>query len=218
MIFPVLLLFAQIMGWDQYRAAAAARPSGIIRQESLVYFGSRHSRDGADPQMAEIERLWTTLQPSVALIEGGVPPVATSAREAMERYGEMGFVRFLAARDHVPVKSLDPSHEDQVKALQRVFPADTVKAFFALRAFTDGRADPMPKDLQKMVPDWRSATNAWFDPTQNVAFTNEIVRELTQVRNRHMLATVRNELAAGKRVFAIAGRTHVIMQSPALAG
>ena len=40
--------------------------------------------------------------------------------------GEAGFVRFLAARDDVPVTTLDPSRAEEVAHLRLTFPATVV--------------------------------------------------------------------------------------------
>jgi hypothetical protein len=211
---------------------------------TLLYYGARHSRDPLDPQVRKIEDLWSECRPTIALAEGGLSPLAANAAQAVARYGEAGLVRFLASRDRIPVASLDPSDEEQVAALLLLFPPDRVKLFYLLRRVVDLRrqtargANPdalaeaelrrlsrLPglhggpqslRDVAAAVPDWRDVPDSWFDPLRTEAFTSQINRELSQVRNRHMVKLLTEQMAAGHRVFAVVGRTHLVMQEPAL--
>jgi hypothetical protein len=247
LLLPAAIACAQILSWDEYRATGY-RTGGVLRLESadghLLYFGARHTRDSKDPQVEGIARLWREFGPTIALIEGGVPPAAESEREAVGLYGEPGLVRMLADRERVPARSLDPSREDQVTALLRTFPSDRVKLFFLLRTVGDFRKHPrggaaLPdfaagelarlsrtpglggaprslRDVELAVPGWRDVPGSWFDPLRSESFTNEITRELSQFRNRHMVQLLVSQVTAGQRVFAVVGQTHVAMQERAL--
>ena len=72
------------------------------------------------------------------------------------------------------------------------------------------------REIEKAVPAWPNTPESWFNPLHSEAFTNEISRELSQIRNRHMVRLLVAQVAAGQRVFAISGRTHLVMQEPAL--
>lgn len=100
----------------------------------LFYYGARHTYTPTDPQVAEISQLWEAFRPDVAFNEGGNPPVEESMDDAVSKHGEAGLVRYLAARDDVPVASLDPTRAQEVAWLRKFFPADRVKLFFLLRA------------------------------------------------------------------------------------
>jgi len=127
------------MTWSEYgRNASSFRWPYLFRSElgdgELLYFGSRHSYAPEDPQLSRIEELWGRFEPTLAFNEGGHPPVEPSRAEAIRRHGEAGLVRFLAARDNVPVTTLDPSQAQEVAWLERSYSPEQIKMFFVLRA------------------------------------------------------------------------------------
>ncbi len=100
----------------------------------MIYYGARHVYDPADAQVQDIERFWNAFRPKIALNEGGDPPVASSRDEAVRRYGEAGLVRWLAARDGVPVTTFEPARQAEANDLLTQFSVEQVKVFYALRA------------------------------------------------------------------------------------
>jgi hypothetical protein len=147
-----------IMSWEEYRTRSVQWPY-ILQFDpprgTLLYYGARHTNVPADPQVQEIERLWTAFKPSMVFNEGGSPPVEETRDLAVERYGEAGLVRFLAARDDIPVASLDPDRGEEVAYLRRLFSATDVKLFFVLRAvaqYADTRGrDGVESELQRVL-------------------------------------------------------------------
>src|SRR5204863_10187995 len=105
----------------------------------LVYFGAAHSGDPADPQMVEIERRWAAFGPTLALKEGGDPPVERTREEAIGKHSEAGLVRWLAARDGVPVQSLDPTRQQEATHLLKTYTREELKVFFVLRQVMQDR-------------------------------------------------------------------------------
>ncbi|SRR5258708_25064265 len=72
--------------------------------------------------------------------------------------------------------------------------------------------------LFPQLADWREVPQEWFDParTQTVTYLNEVSRRLSEFRDRHMVMLLNEQLAQGKRVFAVVGASHVVMQERAL--
>lgn len=60
------------------------------------------------------------------------------------------------------------------------------------------------------------AIQKWFDPLGGVNWVNEASRDLANHRNVRMIEKLTTHVQQGKRVFAIVGRTHAIIQEPAL--
>ena len=60
-----------------------------------------------------------TFSPTIAFNEGGDPPVFQSREEAVRNAGEPGWLRFLAARDKIPIFSLEPEHSEEVNFLRK---------------------------------------------------------------------------------------------------
>jgi hypothetical protein len=126
-----------IMSWPEYRARSVQWP--YVREfdtprGSLLYYGAQHTYSPRDHQVEQIVRLWTSFEPTMAFNEGGNPPVEPTLEAAVEKYGEAGLVRFLAACDDIPVASLDPDRAQEVAHLRARFSAADVKLFFVLRA------------------------------------------------------------------------------------
>ena len=136
-----------LMTYDESALARHALPYVVelrLGRGALLYFGARHTNDPAHPQIARIEALWRRFGPTLAFNEGGDPPVAKSIADAVSRFGEPGLVRFLAARDHVPVRSLEPDRADEVAFLLANHGPDSVALHYALRCvlqYRRGRHD-----------------------------------------------------------------------------
>jgi hypothetical protein len=94
---------------------------------SLLYFGERHSNDASDQQFAEVEYLWKQFKPDIAFNEGGNPPVESTRDLAINMNGGPGLVRFLAARDNIPVRSLDPTRSEGFFRPSEMCPSSQVR-------------------------------------------------------------------------------------------
>ena len=140
----------RLMTFQEYREIDHPVPY-ILRLEQgergLLYFGARHVFDPADLQIDAIERMWEEFHPTVAFNEGGNPPVLATREEAVGRIGEPGWVRFLAARDGVPVFSLEPEREVETAHLVRRFTPEEVKVFYILRQIPQWRNSRDPRPL-----------------------------------------------------------------------
>ncbi|MBX7230239.1 MAG: hypothetical protein K1X48_11630 [Burkholderiaceae bacterium] len=110
------------------------------KSSALLYVGIRHTYESSDPQIALIEKFFTEFRPTLVLIEGGNWPVAASKTDAIKLYGEMGFLRFLAASEKLESRSFDTDlHIEITEALKYHSPED-VKLYFLLRMVPQFRA------------------------------------------------------------------------------
>jgi len=160
-----------IMSWPQYTTLSVEWPY-VLRfesaQGSLLYYGARHTYSPTDAQVTDIERQWASFKPTMAFNEGGHPPLEATRDAAVEKYGEPGLVRFLAARDDVPVASLDPDRAEEVAHLRQAFSATDVKLFFVLRAiaqFAD-REGPngVDTELERVLAIYNAAPGLGVSP------------------------------------------------------
>lgn len=134
---------AEILSFEAYQHHPHRVPYVLELQVGyarLLYFGSRHSYDPADPQMAQIEAEWSSFRPTRAFNEGGNPPVASSRDEAIAHDGEAGLLRYLAARDGIEIASLEPSRADEVAHVSGEFSPEQIKLFYVLREIPEMRA------------------------------------------------------------------------------
>lgn len=244
---------AKIMTWKQYSRLSIKWPH-ILKVESakgsLLYYGADHTRNPKDQQIAEIERLWQELHPDIAFNEGGDPPTEISIDSAVTKYGEPGLVRYLAARDKVPVSSLDPTRAEQSAFLLKKFAPEKVKLFFVLRVVAQHKqksnAGLIEEELTRVFPIFAATANlgvapnsiaelessyaryfpgqgnfkdaklSWFDPLQSENFLNEMGRRLSEYRDQYMMKLITDSVKQGRRVFAVVGGSHVVMQERAI--
>lgn len=244
----------EVMTYDEYIKVRHPYPYIVeiqFGEGALLYFGAEHTNDPKHPQIAQIEEIWKKFRPTVAYNEGGNPPVLKSVEEAVSRIGESALVRYLAARDKVPVFSLEPSQADEVAMLLKTYTPEQVKVFYALRQVPQYRnskrdetiethlnfvlgkwlasvpglegapnsVDELEKSclwLSPKLQDWREVPQSWFDPTKSEAYTNQISRLSGEFRDRHMIKLLIDEVRQGKRVFAVVGGSHVVMQERVL--
>lgn len=136
---------ALVMSFKQYAQVRHPVPYILSCERGrggLLYFGAKHCFDPADPQMAEIERLWSEFRPTRALNEGWDPPVAATRDEAITRYGEPGLLRWLAHRDGVPIDNLEPTPEAEARDLLQQFTPEKARLFYCLRTLAQDDARP----------------------------------------------------------------------------
>lgn len=104
----------------------------------------------------------------MAFNEGGHPPIEATRDAAVEKYGEPGLVRFLAARDDIPVASLAPDRAEEVAHLRQSFSAADVKLFFVLRAiaqFADRKGpDGVDAELERVLAIYNAAPGLGVSP------------------------------------------------------
>ncbi len=70
--------------------------------------------------------------------------------------------------------------------------------------------------LSPRLKDWRTVEQSWYDPVASHAYTNQISRLSSEFRDLHMVKLLIDEVKQGKRVFAVVGGSHVVMQERAL--
>jgi hypothetical protein len=124
------------MTWEEYATNHELKPYVLeleAQKGRLVYYGALHSVNQSNPQFTDIEERWKTFKPTIALSEGGIWPLEKSRDVAIERYGEQGLLRFLAARDKVKVVCLEPLKAREVCHLIKWFSPEKIKVFYVLR-------------------------------------------------------------------------------------
>jgi hypothetical protein len=99
----------------------------------LVYYGSFHTVNPANPQFNDIEQKWQTLNPTIALCEGNIWPSTNNKINAIRRYGEQGLLSFLAARDKVRMACLEPPATMTLCHLLKYFSVEQIKMYYILR-------------------------------------------------------------------------------------
>ncbi len=245
----------RLMTWQEYYSQPSRHKPYVLELDTgkgdLCYYGVIHTVEPTDSQIGEIERLWEMFRPSVAYSEGGIWPVEASKDEAIKRHGEQGLLRYLAHRDKVTVKSIDPCRMEEALYLLNTFPPEKVKVFYCLRRAAINRM--MKRNLEDTayvthilnklsrlkecrdgpntlagfeervscyfpgLDDWRMVPLSWFCSSESCRrWTNVMSREVNDFRNKRMIKLLVREIKKGKRIFALVGRSHVVMQESVL--
>lgn len=79
---------------------------------SLYYVGAIHLDNPNDPQFAHIKSKWKAFNPTIAFYEGPDRGIAQSDTLTIKKFGESGYVRYLASAAGIPTKSLEPPIAD----------------------------------------------------------------------------------------------------------
>lgn len=243
----------RMMSWEDYVRQPRNNPYVLeldSKGGSLLYYGAFHKVDPTHPQFRDIEQRWEEFQPTFVYCEGSTWPLEESKDIAIEKYGEQGFVTFLAARDGIPIECIDPSLDDQAKYLKNFFPPHLIKIYYVLRQVAINRMmkkdshdsryidrylrklggiygyNKSPNnihDFERMVSflfpdlnDWQKIPPFYFQCPESGGFLTAIHRKLNKFRDRIMIKKVTQALKKGKRVFAIVGRSHVVIQEATL--
>ena len=133
---------SRFMTYEEYGKVEHARPYPIEAGDGagrLLYFGIGHTRDPADPQLAEMRRRWEGFHPTVALCEGHLPFFVGTREGAFRRFGESATLYDLARESGIPIHSLEPTREEEAAHLLERFPAERVALFLTLRRYVSFR-------------------------------------------------------------------------------
>jgi hypothetical protein len=218
----------------------------------LLYYGSIHTIDINHLQFRDIEKRWQAFQPDIALSEGGIWPLEPTKVKAILEHGEQGLLRYLAARDNVPIKSIEPRRKFEAMYLLKQFSQEQIKVFYILRQVVIRRmlnkdindityVEHILKELSKLklfrggpncflgflnsvkkffpnLGDWRTIPGSWFyeSPTGEHTWLSLMFRKVNNYRNHRMVRTILKEINRGRSIFALVGRSHVIMQQQAI--
>lgn len=113
-----------------------------------------------------------------------------------------------------------PEAELKAAVAQLVERASKMKGFEG--AFTDvAGLETAYRKYWTTPANWWEVPQAWFDPGKSSKetggiFTNDINTMSSEYRDLHMYRSLAGATLEGKRVFAVVGRNHVPMQTPAL--
>lgn len=124
----------------------------------LLYFGAQHVDEPAHAQFKEVRKQWESFKPTVALFEGPDRGVAGTGEETISRFGESGYVRFLAKQAGIKTMTLEPEFADTYAYLISHFPQNQVdiymmaKEAMRLRTRKGYSKDQMVAELNKMLP------------------------------------------------------------------
>src|SRR5258708_7822053 len=144
-----------VMSWKEYSRTTHPVPYVIgveAGHGALLYFGAQHIGEArGTPRHPEVDQIvseWEQFRPTLVFSEGRSTIGRDSpSLEAAARVGEGGVLRFLAARDAVPTRSIEPPLEEEVHALREWFSLEQIKVYYVLRCVSQRCTGPgTPED------------------------------------------------------------------------
>ena len=246
---PTVVIDAvELRSWPEHDAIyqSSAFPY-VLRLErgpaKMLYIGVRHTSEAADPQLAEIERLWAEFQPTVALCEGRARMFRFASRPATGTLHESELVHILARRGRTTllaragVRGGGQWPAAAIRAATRRDLPDAsglhrrssgvrrrprrARAASAAQTYRRRRAPWLSLSVQDLDTYWRErfpTTPDWrtLSDTESVPLLVEVGHAFREVRGEHMIRTLVDLARRGERVLAVVGASHVIPQELAL--
>ena len=233
-----------ITAFRDYSKFANHRRPFIIEGENFVIFGAPHTRDPKHPDLKSINSKWHSLKPTVALVEGRLGFLFPYFMDPVKNLGEGGRVKQLASRDGIPVYNWDFPKETLATALLDSFPAEQVALSQILQPYFSNLRFGRPASPENFVqtylgragyvgqkanfqnvsdvdkawkkyfpqgPDWRDVS----DEKELPGYLSGMMSVCNDLRNRRLVAVVRELTAKKERVFLICGSSHAFCVSPA---
>jgi hypothetical protein len=125
----------QLINYQQWKETADTKWNLALiagNGGQLNYYGARHTDQPGDAQFAEIKKLWEQSKPSIAFFEGPNRGIAASDTGTISRFGESGYVRFLANQAGIKSLSLEPPPASLYQYLVSKYPQEKVDLYFLL--------------------------------------------------------------------------------------
>ena len=120
--------------------------------DNLLYFGSWHTNDPDDPQIAHISALFNAFDPSVAVTENAGGRHLPGVKRAISSLGEFGQVIHEAREAGIPVYSLEPTWDDEIDQILERYSREEATIFYTLRVYLQERGDERdPARMDKLA-------------------------------------------------------------------
>lgn len=168
-------LFQLFCAWPAYAGAELPAVSGLMEKaydadlstyydeknsSAVLFLGGEHTFNPELPRIAVIEKLFVAFRPTLLIVEGGDWPVAQSGNEAVRKYSELGFARYLAAQHHVRAQSFDPDNAALVRFALKAHSATDVKLYLAMRLVPQWRATGTDETMRQKMEDFLNPKNS----------------------------------------------------------
>ena len=93
-----------------------------LNNQTMTFFGCRHSNDVDDGQNEAIEKEWRLFMKNknnhkIAFCEGGLRPLEVDRSSAIKKYSEPGLLKWLAQRDNITIISPEPNNTMEIDYL-----------------------------------------------------------------------------------------------------
>lgn len=143
-----------MMSFEEYARVEVTAPYVVALRPhegdgALLYYGARHSWATADPMMLDLERRFAAFAPTLALNEGGDPEPGPMRHDAIRIHGESGLLVWLAQREGVVRRTLEPSLAPESAVVASAFGEIRAKLFYFLRDFDTYNRGGIPESRER---------------------------------------------------------------------
>lgn len=216
----------------------------LVETKTAIVFGATHTKDRKDPQLIQMENLWSEFKPTIALVEGRLGFLLPPFMDPVQELGEGGMLKALAHRDGVKIMNWDLSKKALADSLQLYFTREQIalqqilNPYFGNLRFgkpssPDGFIEEYIKraayvgleDSIKTVadidriwvkyfpagPDWRETSDEYALP----GYLAKLVATSNDIRNRQLVASIKELVKKGERIFVVCGSSHAYCIAPA---
>lgn len=216
----------------------------VISSDNYIIFGAEHTRDRNHKEIEMIEKCWKQLKPTVALVEGRLGFLFPGLMNPVETLGEGGKVKALAHKCGVPVFNWDLSKEVLAKELRSRFspeqialaqilnpyfgqvrfakpasPEDFVQEYLKRAKYSDQEKNiASVSDIDRVWKKYFAHDKDWRVTSDEIAlpgYLNEMMEYANDLRNRQLVAAVKELVKRGERVFVVCGSSHAFCVAPA---
>lgn len=215
----------------------------IIETNTALIFGATHTKNSKDPQIIQMENRWSEFQPTIALVEGRLGFLLPPFMDPVEELGEGGMLKALAHRDGVNIMNWDLSKKALTDSLQHYFTREQIALqqilnpyFGNLRFGKPSSPDRFIKEYLKRTAhvglqdsiktvadvdrawkkyfpagtDWREVSDEYELP----GYLATLMATSNDIRNRQLVAAVKELTKKGERVFVVCGSSHAYCVAP----
>ena len=232
--------FENILSMEQYGQLAKIheRPF-VVKTESVLVFGSEHSKDPNDEQMETIETTFMKFKPTVVLVEGRLGFHIPYIMDPVTNFGEMGKAAELAKRNGIPIYSWDSPKNELIKVLQEKFTPEQIALKEILTPYFSNLRFGKPDSPEQYVEQYLNRAS-WlgiqdqFKSVQDIdriwkrdfpdekdwrnisdqwglpGYLSLIADYSNYIRNQHLVCSINQLVNQGERVFVICGSSHAV--------
>lgn len=216
----------------------------IIKQKRALIFGATHTKNPDDPQLAQMEELWTEFHPTIVLVEGRLGFLLPPFMNPVKELGEGGWAKALAHKNGVKIMNWDLSKQALADSLQHYFskeqialqqilnpyfgnlrfgkpasPENFIKKYLK-RASNVGLQNSIRsvEDVDRLWEKYFPAGPDWRTTSDEYTlpgYLSKLMAVSNDIRNRQLVTIVKELTKKGERVFLICGSSHAYCVAPA---
>ncbi|MBI4647166.1 MAG: hypothetical protein HY738_11400 [Bacteroidia bacterium] len=202
----------------------------------LVYYGTEHSFNPSDTMFTDIEKRFTDLRPDIVFNEGGddwpvinnrdstirltgdPPPDSLEYKYLLSRFKKEDITLMYFCRQIEQLQNQVEISDSNFEKYMNVFFCD-LKNNGILLNNDEIKYSYMKNYYEKFfqtILKWKEFDPTNYQPIYSKTLLNEICRESTYFRDRHIVSIIEETLKTKNKIFVVMGGSHLVIEEPAL--